>query len=80
MQHVVLGSHSTPTLTFQYPISKPSCQKSRKTIVTQKLLVTQSSHIVHCDWHTQKPICAKFQGFLNTFSLLKSTFFIGSYV
>ena len=43
------------------PVPKPSCQKSRKTIITQKVLVTQSSNILHCNWHTQKPICADFQ-------------------
>ena len=48
------------------------CQREfRKTIITQKVLVTQSSNIVHCNQHTQKPICADFQAFLNTFSLYK---------
>ena len=56
------------------PMPKPSHQKFRKTIITQKVLVTQSSHIVHCDWHTQKPICADFQAFSNTFSLYKLMF------
>ena len=57
---------------------KPSCQKSRKTIITQKVLVTQSSNIVHCNQHTQKPICADFQVFSNPFSLfqLMGFFFI----
>ena len=45
-----------PYTMFQNPMPKPSCQKSRKTIITQKVLVTQSSNIVHCDQHTQKPI------------------------
>ena len=60
---------------FLNPMPQPSCQKSRKTIITQKVLVRQSSHIVHCDWHSQKPICADFQAFLYTFSLYKLTFF-----
>ena len=60
---------------FQNPMPKPSCQKSRKTIITQKVLVTQSSNIVHCDWHTQKPITANFQAFSNTFSLYKLMWF-----
>ena len=60
---------------FQNPRSKPSCHKSTKTIITQKVLVTQSSNIVHCNWHTQKSISADFQAFLNTFSLFKLTFF-----
>ena len=47
-----------------------------RAITTQKVLVTQSSNIVHCNWHSQKPTCAKFQGFSNTFSLLKFTYFI----
>ena len=42
-----------PYTMFQNPISRPSCQKWRKTITTQKVLVTQSSNIMHCDWHTQ---------------------------
>ena len=64
-----------PYTMFQNPISIPSCQKSRKTMITQKVLVTQSSNIVHCDWHTQKLLCAYIQAFWNTFSLLKLTFF-----
>ena len=50
-----------PYTMLQNAMPKPSCQKSRKTIVTEKVLVTQSSDIVHCNWHTQKPICADFQ-------------------
>ena len=64
-----------PYTMFQNPMPKPSCQKSRKTIITQKVLLTQSSNIVHCNWHTQKPICADFQAFSNTFSLFKLMFF-----
>ena len=60
---------------FQNPMHKPSCQKSRKTIITQKVFVTQSAHIVHCNWHTQKPICVDFQALSNTFSLFKLMFF-----
>ena len=56
-----------PYTMFQNPILRPSCQTLRKTIITWKLLVIQSSNIVHCDWHTQKPICADMQAFLNTF-------------
>ena len=63
-----------PYTMFQNPIPRPSCQKSRKTIITQKELVTQSSHIVHYDWHTQKAIYAHMQAFLNTFSLFKLMF------
>ena len=59
---------------FQNPIPRPSCHKSRKTIITQKVLVTQRSNIVHWDQHTQKPICADFWAFLNTFSLYKLIF------
>ena len=64
-----------PYTMFQNPISWPSHKKCRKTIITQKVLVTQSSNIVHCNWHTQKPICADLQDFANTFSLCKLTFF-----
>ena len=31
-----------PYTMFQNPVSKPSCQKSRQTIITQKVFVTQS--------------------------------------
>ena len=64
-----------PYTMFLNPMPQPSCQKSRKTIITQKVLVRQSSHIVHCNRHSQKPICADFQAFLYTFSLYKLTFF-----
>ena len=47
----------------------------QKTIITQKVLVTQSSNIVHCNWHIQKPICADLQAFVNTFSLCKLMIF-----
>ena len=36
-----------PHTMFQNPISWPSHKKCRKTIITQKVLVTQSSNIVH---------------------------------
>ena len=65
-----------PLTMFQNPMSKLASQKIKKTIITQKVLVTQSSYIVHCDQHTQKPICAEFQAFLNTFSLLTLTFLL----
>ena len=64
-----------PYTMFQNPISRPSHRKCRKTIITQKVLVTQSSNIVHCHWHTEKPICADLQAFAKTFSLCKLTFF-----
>ena len=63
-----------PYTMFQNPMPIPSYHKSRKTLTTQKVLVIQSSNIVHCDRHTQKPICADFQAFSNTFSLYKFTF------
>ena len=57
-----------PYTMFMNPIPRPSCQKSRKkTIITQNILVTQSSNIVHCNQHNQKPICADIQAFPNTF-------------
>ena len=60
---------------FQNPMPKPSCQKFRKTFITEKVLLTQSSDIVYCDWHTEKLVCADFQAFWNTFSLFKLMFF-----
>ena len=41
-----------PYTMFQNPMPKPFNQKSRKAIITQKVLVTQSCNIVHCIWHT----------------------------
>ena len=64
-----------PYTILHNPISWSSHTKCRKTIITQKVLITQRSNIVHCDWHTQKPICADLQAFANTFSLCKLTFF-----
>ena len=64
-----------PYTMLQNPISWPSHKKCRKSIITQKVLVTQSSIIVHCDQHTQKPISADLQAFVNTFSLCKLMFF-----
>ena len=63
-----------PYTMFQNPMPKPSCQKFRKTFITEKLLVTQSSDIVYCDLNTEKPVCADFQAFWNTFSLFKLMF------
>ena len=60
---------------FQNPIFRPSHKKCRETIITQKVLVTQSSDIVHCNQHTPKPIYTNLQTFANTFSLCKLTFF-----
>ena len=55
------------------PMHKPSCQKSQKNIyniyiITQKVLVTQSSNMMHCNQHTKKPLCTDLQAFLNTFT------------
>ena len=62
-------------ITFDNSMPKSSCQKSRKTRITEKVLVIQSSNIVHYDQHMQKPACADFQAFSNTFSLYKLTIF-----
>ena len=39
-----------------YHVSEPYVltflSKIKKTIITQKVLVKQSSNIVHCNWHT----------------------------
>ena len=64
-----------PYTMFQNPTSRPSSKKSRKTIMTQKGFVPHSFNIVHCNQHTQKPICADLEAFFNTFSLLKLMFF-----
>ena len=49
-----------PYTMFLNPMPQPSCQKSRKTIITQKVLVRQSSHIVHCDWHSTNTCMCRF--------------------
>ena len=65
-----------PYTMFQNSISWPSHNKCRKTIIIQKVLVTQSCNIVHCNWHTQKPTCADWQAFVNILSLCKLKFFV----
>ena len=52
-----------PTLYLDLPV------KMKKTIITQNVLVTQCSNIVHCDWYTQKCayMCRGFKPF-QTFS------------
>ena len=72
---VLLGSHFTPSPCFRTLYLDLPIKKCRKTMITQKVLITQSSNIVHCNWHTQKPMCADLQAFANTFSLCKLTFF-----
>ena len=73
---VPLASHSISNTMFQNPMPKPSCQKSRKAIITQKVLVTQSSNIVHCNWHTQKPICVDFASLFKHFFPVQIDVFI----
>ena len=58
-----------PYTMFQNPVSWPSHKKCRKNTITQEVLVTQSSNIVHFNRHTQKPIGADLEAFANTFSL-----------
>ena len=60
---------------FQNPMHKPSLSKIKKNHHNSKVFVTQSAHIVHCNWHTQKPICVDFQALSNTFSRSKLMFF-----
>ena len=65
-----------PYTMFQNLMCKPSCQKSRKTIITQKVLVTQCSNIVHCDWHTQNLYVQIFKPFQTLFPCTNWCFFI----
>ena len=76
---VPLTSHSTPTPCFRTLCLNLPCHKSRKPTVTQKVLVTLSSNIVHCNQHTQKPVCTDFQAFSNTFPLFKLMGFFFSF-
>ena len=64
-----------PFTLFQNPISRPSHKKCRKTIITQKVLVTQSFNIVHCDQHTQKPIGAVWKPLRTLFPYANWCFF-----
>ena len=72
---VLLGSHSTPAPCFRTIYLDLPVKTQEKTIITQNVLVTQSSHIVHCDQHTQKHICMHIQAFPNTLCLYKLMFF-----
>ena len=60
---------------FQNPMSKPSYQISRKPIISQKVLVTQSSNIVHCDWHYPEIYMCRLSSLSKHLSLHKLTFF-----
>ena len=73
---VLLVPHSTPTPPFRTLCLNLPVTNQEKPIITQEALVTQSSKIVHCNWHTQKPICADFQAFFKTLSLFKLMFFL----
>ena len=68
---VLLASHSTPSPCFRTLCLNLPITNQEKTLITQRVLVTQSSNILHCNWHTQKSMCADFQAFSNTFSLFK---------
>ena len=61
---------------YYYTMFQNPMHKKKINIITQKVLVTQSSNMVHCNWHTQKPICADMQAFLNTFPCSNWCFFI----
>ena len=67
---IFLTSHSTLTTMFQNPMPKPSCQKSRKTILTQKVLVTQSSNSALLLAYPKTYMC-KFSSLSNTFSIVQ---------
>ena len=56
-----------PYTMFQNPMPKPSCQKFRKTFITEKVLVTQSSDIVYCDLNTRKTCLCRFSSLLEYF-------------
>ena len=79
MQQSSLYPIFTPTPYFITLYLDLSIQNAEKTIITQKVLITQRSNIVHCDWHTQKPICIDLQAFANTFSLCKLMGFFFSF-
>ena len=61
----------TPTPCFITQYLDLPIKKCRKTIITQKVLVTHSSNIVHCNGHTQKTYMSRFA---NTFSLQNWSF------
>ena len=75
MQQCSLGPHSTSTPHFRTLCLNFPVTNQEKPIITQKALVTQSSKIVHCNCHIQKPICADFQAFSKAFSLFKLMYF-----
>ena len=56
-----------PCTMFHNPMPKPFCQKFRETLITQKVLVTQSSNLVHCDRHIQKTYMCRFSGLFENF-------------
>ena len=72
---VLLGSQFTPTQCFKTLYLDLPITNAEKPLITQKVLVTQSCNIVHCNWHTQKPIRADLQVFVNILSLWELMFF-----
>ena len=67
MQQCSLRPDSAPTPHFITLCLNIPVTNQEKPIITQEAPVTQSSKIVYCDWHTQKPICTDFQAFSKTF-------------
>ena len=65
-----------PYTMFQNPMPKPSCHISRKTIITQKVLDTQSFNIVHCDWYIQKTYMCRFSSLFEHFFPVQIDFFL----
>ena len=63
-----------PYTMFQNPISRPSSKIEENYNNSKHVLITQCSNIVHCDWYTQKPICADIQAFSNFFPVQTDAF------
>ena len=64
-----------PYTMFQNPMYKHSSQKLRKTVITQKVLVTQSSNIVHCDQHCQNLYVQNLKAFQTLFPVKIDIFY-----
>ena len=57
---VLLGSQFTPTQCFKIQYLALPITNAEKPLIIQKVLVTQSCNIVHCNWHTQNPYMCRF--------------------
>ena len=65
-----------PYTMFQNQYLALPITNAEKPLIIQKVLVTQSCNIVHCNWHTQKPYMCRFASLCEHFFLVKIDVFL----